>query len=255
MDPSAHLSQLDLDGPEDGRPVLFLHAAAWTRKMWLLQTEAMRGEFRTIAIDLPGHGSMAATPFTLEAAQQGVERVVREVAGGRALLVGLSLGGYVAISFAQQHPEMVFGMVLSGCSVDADGYFPLLLGKLHRQFLKLWGKEWLPKTHERNVRQMLAPEEAERQIAAGFYFRSYGDAMLEIYERGFNARLRSYPGPVLILNGELDQPTRRAEREQLASCARGKVLIVPRSGQLCSLQNPHAFTGAVVDFARSLMMM
>lgn len=252
MDPTVALSPWDMDGPGDAHPVLFLHAAAWTRKMWLMQTEAMCGEFRTIAIDLPGHGTRAATRFTLESAQREVERAVLGAAGGRALIVGLSMGGYAAIAFAQQHPEMVAGLVLSGCSVDAEGAGPWFLATVHRQFLKLWGKEWLPKTHSNNLRQLLPPEEAERQIAAGFYFQAYGDALLEMHEKGFHARIQDYPGPVLILNGELDTPNRKAERELKAHCARGRVLIVPQSGQLCNLQNPHAFTGAVVDFARSL---
>ncbi len=252
MDRSACRPSWDVAGPAAARPVLFLHAGAWTRKMWLPQTETMAREFHTVAIDLPGHGALSGTPFSMDAAVEEASGAVDREGGGRALVVGISLGGYVAIELAHRFPGKVAGLVLSGCSGENRGLPSWLLAKIYGQALKLWGKEWLPRTHTRNVRLMFPPEIAEPQIEAGFYFFSHGKALLELHDRGFHRMVREYPGPVLILNGELDSPNRKAERALLASTVRGKLLIVPRAGQLCNLQQPYAFTGAVVEFARQI---
>ena len=62
----------DLTGPPDAPALVFLHAASYTRKMWLPQTHALQNEFRVLALDLPAHGAWADTPFTFAASVQAI---------------------------------------------------------------------------------------------------------------------------------------------------------------------------------------
>lgn len=48
----------DVAGPREAFPIVLLHGAAATRKMWVPQMEALSDEFRVIALDLPGHGPL-----------------------------------------------------------------------------------------------------------------------------------------------------------------------------------------------------
>jgi pimeloyl-ACP methyl ester carboxylesterase len=50
-----HVIGCDVAGPLDAFPIVLVHGAAWTRKMWIPQMEALSDEFRMIAVDLPGH--------------------------------------------------------------------------------------------------------------------------------------------------------------------------------------------------------
>ena len=109
----------DLTGPKHAPALVFLHAASYTRKMWLPQTRALQGEFRILAVDLPAHGARADTPFTFAASVQAVADAMDDADISRALLVGASLGGCVAALFAAAHPDKVTGLVLSGSTFDA----------------------------------------------------------------------------------------------------------------------------------------
>ena len=65
-------------GPATAPAIVFLHGTRLTRAAWTAQLEVLGGEFRAIAVDLPGHGSRAAEPFTLDGATDVV--TARQVA-------------------------------------------------------------------------------------------------------------------------------------------------------------------------------
>ncbi len=74
----------------------------------------------------PGTASVGGEPWSIEAARAGVIAAIEaEVPSGRAVLVGLSLGGFVAIEVADAAPDRVAGLVLAGCSGEALGVMAL----------------------------------------------------------------------------------------------------------------------------------
>src|SRR5262245_40720163 len=102
-------------GPEGGAPIVFIHGAVMTRAQWCLQVDRCAAAgYRCVSVDLPGHGELAGRPFTLDAAADHVIDVIDRAAGGRAVVVGLSLGGYTAMTVAGRSPERVRGLVLAG---------------------------------------------------------------------------------------------------------------------------------------------
>lgn len=92
--------------------------------------------------------------------------VVTHTAAGRAIVVGLSLGGYVGMALARAHPEQVSGLVLSGCCVDYRvwGRVSALDAWL---VLRLVGPARLRAMREKTLRGMVSSELAERQLADG----------------------------------------------------------------------------------------
>ena len=85
----------DVVGPRGAPAIVFIHGTRLTRKAWTAQVTALSDEFRTICMDLPGHGVLADVPFTLTGASDRLAEVIDAEAGGRAIVVGLSLGGFV----------------------------------------------------------------------------------------------------------------------------------------------------------------
>jgi pimeloyl-ACP methyl ester carboxylesterase len=243
---------LDIAGVTSATALVFVHGAAGTRAMWRPQMQALADEFRVIALDLPGHGALAHVPFSLDGAVQTVQEAIRTAADGRAVVVGLSLGGYVAMAHAARFPEQVAGLVLSGCSLDYRG----ALGALSQ--LDAWlvtrvvGERRLLRMQERTVRRMLPPDLAASLLAAGFTFRVMPTAYRELARRDFSELLGRYPGRALILNGEHDWLNRRVERRQLAAARDGRLEIVAGAGHACNLERPQAFSDAVRAFARTL---
>ena len=106
-------------GSPDAPAIVFVHGTRLSRHAWTSQLETLSDEFRTIALDLPGHGARSGEPFSLEAAAAVLAITIRDNAvGGRAVVVGLSLGGYVAMTLAASRPELVRGLVIAGASAE-----------------------------------------------------------------------------------------------------------------------------------------
>ena len=107
----------DVVGPDDAPTIVFIHGTRLTRAMWRPQVP-LADRYRLVMTDLPGHGSLASVRFTLPAASAHVSRVIEAAARGRAVIVGQSLGGYVAMDVAAQHPEQVAALVLCNCTEE-----------------------------------------------------------------------------------------------------------------------------------------
>jgi pimeloyl-ACP methyl ester carboxylesterase len=245
----------DIAGPPEAHPIVFLHAAGWTRAIWTPQLRELASGYRVLAPDLPGHGAFAGTRFTFDAAQTVVERTLEVVPDRRVLLVGLSLGGFVALLYAARHPERLAGLVLSGCSVRLTGRLRLL-ARLSATVFNLARRrrvlEWLVRRQTSAVRALYPPELAEAQIAAGFYLAEWGHALLQMMALDSRDLLSRYPGPILILNGELDTYNRAAALAQAAAARNARVWMLARAGHICNLDAPRAYAGALHAFAATL---
>ena len=104
-------------GPEDGRPIVFVHGVRENRHKWRPQLP-LADSFRVVTLDLPAHGTQPAERFRLERAVEHVADVIDEAAARRALVVGFSLGGYVAMELASRSPERVAGLMICGASSE-----------------------------------------------------------------------------------------------------------------------------------------
>ncbi|MCK6500402.1 MAG: alpha/beta fold hydrolase, partial [Nitrospira sp.] len=95
---TSHGLQLAYDDQGTGLPVVFLHAFPLNRSMWRPQITALSARFRTISVDLRGHGESDAPlwAFTLEQYADDVAALLDHLSIDRAVLVGLSMGGYVS---------------------------------------------------------------------------------------------------------------------------------------------------------------
>jgi pimeloyl-ACP methyl ester carboxylesterase len=246
--------QFDVAGRLGAPAIALVHGAVVTRKMWLPQLRGLSDGYRVTAPDLPGHGTLSHIPFTFDAAVQGLAEIIRSEVQGPALVAGLSLGGYVSIELAHSHPDLVTGLVLSGCSLNFEG----VLGLYLRIVSGLMQRGWLKQSDaqaEQKTRRMFSPalaDVAEAQLQAGVYPGALGPSFAEMAGKDFAALLAEYPGPCLILNGERDRASRRGEVRFIATLQQGQAQIVPGAGHACNLDQPEAYNQAVRDFAQSI---
>jgi pimeloyl-ACP methyl ester carboxylesterase len=218
--------------------------------MWIPQMEALSDEFRVLAVDLPGHGMLREQPFQLASAVQIIVEGLRQETNGRALVVGLSLGGYVAMAYASAHVRDIAGLVLSGCCIDYRGTIGLLSRLDSFLVTALFSEHRLTQMQAKMLRSMFPESMVEPQLTAGFSWKVLSQVYRELALHDFRAMLRTFPGPVLIVNGENDKRNRKAEAELLRATQDGQVQIITQANHLCNLEQPEAFTDQVRTFAR-----
>jgi pimeloyl-ACP methyl ester carboxylesterase len=104
------------DGGSGGVPVVLLHGFGGNTSHWAAQLDHLRRTRRAIAIDLRGHGRSAAPAdgdYAVESQVDDLSAVLDDTNIARAVLVGHSLGGAIALAFASRHPTRVGGLVLA----------------------------------------------------------------------------------------------------------------------------------------------
>ena len=239
----------DVAGPAGAQTVVLLHGTRLSRTTWAPQVARLSADHRIVAPDLPGHGVRAEVPFTLDAAALSIERVIDEAGNGRAVLGGLSLGGYVAMTVAARSPERVAGLVLMGCSREPVGVWSLpyrALGLL----IERTPPRALDAAMRRFYRRRYEPAISEPIIEGGFWSAGGVAALAALRGQRFIPRLAAYPGPALIVNGSLDILFRLGERAFLDAARHGYRRVVPGAAHLVNLDRPAAVSDAIRAFVR-----
>ena len=212
--------------------------------MWRGQLEALEAAgVNAAAVDLPGHGARIGEAFSLEAAVAAIDEAI-DALGGRVVLVGLSLGGYLAIDYAGRSPEKVALLVASSCFTVPKGVGLAGYRGLARAIRRLPDRGlWLNDTMAR----LAVGRAASADIGAGGVALDAMDETLAAVGRTDPiASLGRYPGPVRFVTGALDH-FRLDERRFRAARPKAPFIVVPRASHLVSLVAPEAFTSIVLD--------
>jgi len=236
-------------GPRDAPGLVFLHSARLSRSMWWSQLRRLSGSFRCVALDLPGHGALAAEPFTIDAAVAAVCAAIEaEIPSGKAILVGLSMGGYVAIDTADAHPDRVAGLVLAGCSAEIVGpsAWPF---RVFRWFLRHVPPTALDVANRAFFRIRYRAAIANPIIEGRFWPDGGAAAVDVLLGRPYLERLSRLWTPVLIVNGALDPVFGPQGEYWAASCRQGRHAVVPVAMHLSNLDRPTTFSRLVAAFA------
>jgi pimeloyl-ACP methyl ester carboxylesterase len=247
------MTGVDCRGPTDVPVIIFVHGAGISRKMWLPQIHSLSDHFRTIAPDLPGHGERADEPLRFEVAVETVEAIIRDVSATCIILVGQSLGGYVATKVAARCPNRIAGLVLSGSSAEYRG----LLGfrtAVSSLLFRLGARSqtvnaWFERIMAERLRSLSLPQKTVDEILdAGLSLDAWGQAGSALVGQDFPAHLVAYGGPVLLVNGEDDRINRPAAIDRNGEIDDGTVAVIRDAGHTVNLERPDAYSAVVREF-------
>jgi pimeloyl-ACP methyl ester carboxylesterase len=219
--------------------------------MWEPQVADLADRFRVVTVDLPGHGVLADMPFRMSRAV-AISRSVIDRNGGRAIVIGQSLGGYVAMELAAAHPGHVAGLVLCNSTTE-----PRTVARRAPRTVGVYlagrvGERYLGRgTSGRAGGHVSGPMP---RATHGWLFKGGYRAVVTALRTSFQTRLAAYPGPALLVNGADDPLFRRGESAFLAACSDGRLHVIESAGHLVNSEQPAAFNAAVRAFAEEVLL-
>ncbi|MEQ1918974.1 MAG: alpha/beta hydrolase [Elusimicrobiota bacterium] len=237
-------------GNPKGPAVVLLHAFPMSGAMWEPQISALR-DFRVLIPDLRGFGGTPVTsPWLIEHAAADV----LESFEGKAAIVGLSMGGYVALQIAASAPDRVLGLVLCDTRAEPDANENKLKRAAAIDFVRKNGVEPFlgPFLKDAVVNQKAA------SFLHGVAAQSTPEAVMAALA-ALAARPDAVPGlakilvPTAIIVGSQDKITPLPLSEAMRSRIPGAELhIIPDAGHFTNAENPAAFNERLVSFLKRL---
>ena len=228
--------------PHRAPTIVWLHGGGLSGRMWKPQIEAFK-DYNLIVPDLPEQGrNRAQAPFALESTALAVAEAIHARAmGTRAHVVGLSLGGAVALTLMRLAPEVVDHVVVSG---TAAGLGKLVgnIGLASAGLSSLFSRDRLIQS---SIKQLNVPAEYQAmfredlEVGAPFARTVYRELMGMQLPRNSEART------LIAVGSNETGPARSAARslqEQLQNCRR---VTAPNVGHLWNLEAPDLFNRMV----------
>lgn len=130
-------------GPKDGPPLLAFHGAQANSTAWMFDSPVWSQDFRVYLVDVPGDAGFSAPErpgLGSDAYVLWLDEVLAALGVGKASLVGVSLGGWLALDYATRRPERVERLALL-CPAGVGAQKNLLLKVLPLLFLGEWGRK------------------------------------------------------------------------------------------------------------------
>jgi pimeloyl-ACP methyl ester carboxylesterase len=249
---------LGFDDLGKGPAVVLLHAFPLSRAMWGIQVEALQDAYRVLTPDLRGFGDsggFSGVP-SIDAMADDVARILDECSVDRAVVGGVSMGGYVSLAFARRHPHRLLGLVLADTKADSDddsarASRDRLIAFARENTVAAVIEQLFPKLLGPTTRRDHSEIVAEvRTIASAQASSGIVAALAALRDRP-DARpgLAAIRVPTLILVGAEDALTPPTDAQALATGIPGSRLeMIPNSGHLSNLEQPAAFNRALRAF-------
>jgi 4,5:9,10-diseco-3-hydroxy-5,9,17-trioxoandrosta-1(10),2-diene-4-oate hydrolase len=249
----------------EGPAIVWVHGLGGAWQNWLEQLPDFATEHRCVALDLPGFGASPDTEVQISIPGYGqvVQDVCSELGIDRAVLVGNSMGGFVACEVAVQFPELVERLVLvssAGLSSEQLRRRPMLTGARMGSLLASWvGTKSDALARRRRARALLTagifhhPERIPAPLMSEQLRGTGKPGFIEAFDALMTYRLRDRLGeitvPTLVVWGRSDRlvPVRDSEEfERLIPHARR--VVFDSTGHVPQLERPAAFNAALRDF-------
>ena len=258
------LSYIDLGPPDALPPVVLLHAFPLHAEMWAPQLAYLAARRRVIAPDLSGFGRSAAPP---DPSSYSVHRWAGEVVGlldalgiERAVVGGLSMGGYVALALLRHHPDRLAGLVLADTrpTPDTDEVRARRtsqqeqLGRGEREALIEALTSGLVGSTTRSTRPEMIDQ--VRRLAEASSDEGILGALAAMKARPDSSdALAAVAVPTLVLVGDEDAMSTPEEVRGWGTEVPGaRLVVLPGAGHLSNLEAAEAFNSALDDFLETL---
>jgi 3-oxoadipate enol-lactonase len=255
-------TEIAYDETGSGIPLLFIHGWPHDRTLWAGQISGLSTQARCLAPDLRGFGgSTVRGPWSIDQFADDLAALLAARQIDRAVVCGLSMGGYVALAMLRRHRALVRGLILTSTRATADT--PEGREKRARliEFVEEHGVDALA---GRQLKAMVGattfgsrPEvrESLRQMMAAAPLEGVVGALQAMAERpDASGLLPTIDVPTLVVGGAEDTFTPPDElRAMAARIPRCRVELLAAAGHACAYERPGAYNHVVGEFLSRLL--
>jgi len=248
-------------GPET---IVFSHSYLLDSHHFAPQMQALRDRYRCVAFDHRGHGRSEVTEagYDMENLYSDAVTLIESLKCAPCHFVGLSTGGFIGMRIGIRRPELLKSLVLMDTSAEEEpeenlkqykllmflvkwiGWWPVI-GKVMPLF---FGKKFLEdpsranEVNEWKTRIKSSNKKAMVKFGLGIFGRA------SVFEE-----LPKIQIPTLMIVGEEDMPTPIEKAKRIATKIPGaKLVVIPRAGHVCTVEEPAAVTAAMEEFLLGL---
>ena len=244
-----------------GDPVVLIHGYPFNRSLWNEQVEALSSSYRVITPDLRGFGETDSSQetATMTRMAQDVAELMDQLDISRAVIGGLSMGGYVTLAFYKLFASRVRALILADTRAQAD---TAEAKQTRAQQAEKALSEGMAGIADAMLPKLLTPETVSKHPDI---VKRVRDMMLKTKPEGAAAALRGMAerddqtdllsqisSPTLILVGAEDAITPVADGEKMHRGITGSRLVVlENAGHVSNLERTEQFNKALLDFLES----
>jgi pimeloyl-ACP methyl ester carboxylesterase len=253
--------ELAYDDAGNGIPLLFIHGWPHNKSLWAAQLSGLPTHARCLAPDLRGFGdSSVEGPYSIDQYADDLAGFLTCVGVERAVVCGLSMGGYVALSMLRRHRTRIRALILTSTRATADSDDGRQKRLRMIEFAESRGIEALAAAQlaamvgETTFSSRPDIVESLRQLMAGAPAEGVIGGQRAMSERVDNSDiLETIDFPTLVISGDQDTITPPEELRALArAIPNSKLQVIPTSGHVCCYEKPAAFNHVVGEFLAQL---
>jgi 3-oxoadipate enol-lactonase len=250
--------QLAYDDEGAGPAIVLVHGYPFNRTMWDEQAAELRNNYRVIRPDLRGHGETESSegPATMNLMAHDIASLLDHLRVSRAVIGGLSMGGYVTLAFHQLFPSRVEKLLLADTRAQADTEEQKKVREEQAQKIPAEGMAGIV---DAMLPKLLAPDTVSKRPEV---VKRVRDMMLQTKPEGAAAALRGMAQredqterlsqidvPTLIVVGREDAITPVADSEKMhQAIANSKLIVIENAGHVSNIEQPEQFNRAMIEF-------
>jgi len=249
-------------GIPQGLPVVFIHGFPFNHEMWNPQMKALPNNIRAISYDVRGHGAsdVGDAQYSIEFFVDDLIALLDHLVIDRAVLCGLSMGGYIALRAFERHPDRVRALVLCNTRSEADSNEAKVrrsatIRTVKTAGVKIFSEDFLKSvfTPESIASNAGAVDMIRRIILNNSPLGICGTVLALAARTDTTSALGSISVPTLLIGGEQDTLTPPADLQHMHDRIRGsEIHILPHAAHLSNLENAPAFNDVLIKFLKRI---
>jgi len=258
------------------RLIVLLHCSFLSLRSWRFVFDVLKETTSVLAFDRPAFGHTSrpipskstGVSYTPEAQSDLIIALIKKLGFSKAVLIGNSTGGTLALLTAIRYPQHIDGIVLAGAMIYS-GYatsdVPAFMKPLMRSMTPIFSRLMnvlITRLFDRSIRGFWHKKERignedlalfRRDLMVGDWSRAFWELFLETHHLRLDERLKTLSLPALVITGEHDLTVKPEESVRLSRelpCA--ELVIIPDCGHLPQEEQPEAFLHAVNTFLKHI---